>query len=129
MLLDDFANKNETSGAFPNSISQSFYNKFSNKEFTTLLCLRYNLDLDFIPTNLPCTCKRKNKVTGNLQPKIIDKKGYHICNACNACNACNSDGCPTIIHDAIQNVAALVFNNGGCHVVNQPVMEDQKVRA
>ena len=101
-----------------NSTSQSFYNKFSDKEFSTLLCLRYNLDLDFIPTNLQCTCKRKNKVTGNLQPKIIDKKGFHIC------NACNSDGCPTIIHDAIQNVAALAFKSGGCHVTNQPVMED-----
>ena len=34
------ANKNETSGAFLNSTSQSFYNKFSDKEFSTLLCLR-----------------------------------------------------------------------------------------
>ena len=30
----------------------------------------------------------------------------------------------TIIHDAIQNIAALVFKSGGCHVVNKPVMED-----
>jgi hypothetical protein len=46
------------------------------------------------------------------------KKSFHIC------NACNSDGCPTIIHDAIQNVAALAFKSGGCHVVNKPTMED-----
>jgi hypothetical protein len=71
------ANKNETLGAFLNSISHSFFNKFSNKEFSTLLCLRYNLDLDFIPTNLPCTCRRKTKITDNLRPKIIDKKGFH----------------------------------------------------
>ena len=58
------------------------------------------------------------RVTGNLQPKIIDKKGFHIC------NACNSDGCPTMIHDAIRNVSALVFKSGGCHVVNKPIMED-----
>ena len=56
------ANKNETSEACLNSTSQSYYNKFSKKEFSTLLCLRYNLDLDFIPTNLQCTCKRKNKI-------------------------------------------------------------------
>ena len=84
------ANKNETSGAFLNSTLQSFCNKFSDKEFSTLLCPRYNLDLDYIPTNLQCTCKRKNKITGKMQPKFIDKKGFHIC------NACNSDGCPTI---------------------------------
>ena len=36
---------------------------------------------------------------------------------------CNSDDCPTIIHDAIQNVAALAFKSGGCHVI-KPVMED-----
>ena len=53
-----------------------------------------------------------------MQPKFIDKKGFHMC------NACNSDGCPTIIHDAIQNVAALAFKSGRCHVVNQPVMKD-----
>ena len=53
-----------------------FYNKFSDKEFSTLLCLRYSLDLDFIPTNLQCTCKRKNKITGKMQPKFIDKKGF-----------------------------------------------------
>ena len=29
------ANKNETSGAFLNSTSQSFYNRFSNKELST----------------------------------------------------------------------------------------------
>ena len=53
-----------------------------------------------------------------MQPKFIDKKGFHIC------NACNSDSCPTIIHNTIQNVAVLAFKSGGCHVVNQPVMED-----
>ena len=88
------ANKNYTSGTFLKSTSQSFYNKFSSKEFSTLLCLRYNLDLDYIPTNLPCTCGRKNEVAGNLQPKIADKKGFHIC------KTCNSDGCPTIVCDA-----------------------------
>ena len=72
------ANKNETSGAFLNSTSQSFYNRFSDKEFSTLLCLRYNLDLDFIPTNLQCTCKIKNKITGKMQPKFIDKTGFRI---------------------------------------------------
>jgi hypothetical protein len=30
-----------------------------------------------------------------------------------------ADACPTIIHDTIQNVAALDFKNGGCHVVNK----------
>ena len=40
-------------------------------------------------------------------------------------NACNSDGCPAIIHDAIQNVAALAFKSrDDRHVVNTPVMED-----
>ena len=58
-----------------------------------------------------------------MQPKIIDKKGFHIC------NACNSDGCPTIIHDAIQNVAALAFKSGGCHVVNKPFMEDMESKS
>ena len=54
-----------------------------------------------------------------MQPKPIGKKGFHIC------NTCNSDGYPTIIiHDAIQNVAALAFKSGVCHVVNKLVMED-----
>lgn len=35
----------------------------------------------------------------------------------------HGDCCPTIIHDAIQNVAALAFKNGGCHVINKRVME------
>ena len=61
---------------------------------------------------------RKNKVTGIKQPRIIDKKGFHIC------NACNSDACPTIIHDAVQNVFAQAFKNAGCHVVNKPTVED-----
>lgn len=47
------ANRSETSGAFLNSTPQSFYNKYDNNEFSTLLCPRYNLDLEYIPTNLP----------------------------------------------------------------------------
>ena len=113
------ANQSNIAGSFLTSTSQSFYNKFSNKEFSTLLCLRYNLDLDYIPTNLPCTCNRINKITGIKQPSIIDKKGFHICNACNA------DACPTIIHDAVQNVFAQAFKNAGCHVVNKPSVEDE----
>ena len=76
------------------------------------------MDLDYIPTNLPCTCNRNNKVTGIKQPRVIDKKEFHICNACNA------DACPTIIHVAVQNVFAQAFKNAGCHVVNKPNVED-----
>ena len=89
------ANQSNIAGSFLTSTSQSFYNKFSIEEFSTLLCLRYNLDLNYIPTNLSCTCNRKNKIIGIKQPRIIDKKGFHIC------NACNSDACPTMIHDAV----------------------------
>ena len=76
------------------------------------------MGLDYIPTNLSCTCNRKNKITGFHQPKIVDREGYHKCNACNA------DACPKIIHDAIQNVAVLAFKNAGCHVMNKPTVED-----
>ena len=77
------------------------------------------MNLDYIPTNLPCICNRKNKITGIRQSRIVDRKGHHICNACNA------DACPTIIHDAIQNVAVLAFKNAGCHVVNKQAVEDE----
>ena len=30
-----------------------------------------------------------------------------------------------IIHDAIQNVAALAFKHAGCHVMNKPTVEDE----
>ena len=113
------SNQSNIAGSFLTSTSQSYYNKFSNKEFSTLLCLRYNLDLEYIPNNLPCTCRRKNKITGINQPRIVDKKGFHIC------NACNSDACPTVIHDAVQNVFAQAFKNAGCHVVNKPNVEDE----
>ena len=39
------ANQSNIAGSFLTSTSQSFYNKFSNKEFSTLLCLRYNLEI------------------------------------------------------------------------------------
>ena len=66
------ANQSDIAGSFLTSTSQSFNNKFSNEELSTLLCLRYNLDFNYMPTNLPCTCSRKTKITGIRQPRIID---------------------------------------------------------
>ena len=69
-------------------------------------------------TYLLTSHERKKIITGIIRPKLIDDKGFHIS------NACNIDDCPTMIPDAIQNVAALAFKNGGCHVIDKLVMED-----
>ena len=70
------ANKNETSGAFLNSTSQSFYNKFSDKEFSTLLCLRYNLDLELYLLTLIAHVKEKTKSQVTCNQNSLTRKVF-----------------------------------------------------
>ena len=99
--------QNDVSHLWLNSNSQKYWERFSDKEFTTNLHYRYHLDIPYIPNNLVCDCCR-------VPPVKIDRKGSHFVGSCNREHMAGHR------HNKVRDIFAQVLSDVGAQVITEP---------